>query len=81
LRSAARKGERRGILMRNILFWLFYCVLLFVLFWFVLGHFGVVPGPQALLQMYFGVSRAVAFWIVLGALGLAGATVYRTGQW
>jgi hypothetical protein len=69
-------GRKEGILMRNILFVLSLCVLLFVGCWFGLGQDGL--DPQSLVQTYFGVSRAVAFWIIHSVLWTAAACAYWT---
>ena len=55
--------------MRNILFGLSLCVLLFLGCWFI----SAVPG---LVQVYFGVPRVVTSGIVLGVVLLAIACVY-----
>ena len=65
-------------MMRDILSVLSACVLLLLCSWFALGQLGLEPRPHALVQTYFGVSRAVAFWIILGVGLLAGACAYGT---
>ena len=64
--------------MRNILFGLSLCLFLFLGYWLTFGQLGLDPGPQALVQTYFGVSRAVAFWIVMGLFALVCAGMHRT---